>query len=326
MAKGLDVGTMNIVCAEMEGDEVVFVQQRNAFLELDYSDLTKMMLDNANVQYVIKDNKIYVLGDDAMKFATVFRKSTRRPMKSGILSPEEKEAIPIIKLIIEKVLGSPKYDNEIVCLSSPANPIDADIETTYHRKTMEALVKKMDYKPFTIDEGLAVIYSELADHNFTGIGISFGAGLTNITAAYFAAPIVSFSIARGGDWIDENAAKATGTPKEQVCAIKESKFELKYEVELGSVEGALAIYYDNLITYVVENLRRKLAEVSPPQVEFPIVLAGGTSKPKGFKEAFEEKISQVGLPVEVSKIRTAKDPLFCVARGCLIAAKTKEQQ
>ena len=100
MAKGLDVGTMNIVCAEMEGENVVFVQQRNAFLELDYSDLTKMMLDNANVQYVIKGDKIYVLGDDAMKFATIFRKNTRRPMKTGILSPEEKEAVPIIKPLV----------------------------------------------------------------------------------------------------------------------------------------------------------------------------------------------------------------------------------
>ncbi len=325
MAKGLDVGTMNIVCAEMEGENVVFVQQRNAFLELDYSDLTKMMLDNANVQYVVKGDKIYVLGDDAMKFATVFRKSTRRPMKTGILSPEEKEAVPIIKLIVEKVLGEPNYENEVVCISSPANPIDSDIETTYHRKTMEALVKKLGYNPFTIDEGLAIIYSELADNSFTGIGISFGAGMTNVTAAYFAAPIVSFSIARGGDWIDENAAKATGTPKEQVCAIKESNFELKYEVELGSVEGALAIYYDYLITYVVENLKRKLTEVTPPQVDFPVVLAGGTSKPRGFKRIFEEKISQVGLPVDVSQIRMAKDPLFSVARGCLIAAKTKEE-
>lgn len=323
MAKGLDVGTMNIVCSEMEGDNVVFVQQRNAFLELDYSDLTKMMLDNANVQYVVRGDKIYVLGDDALKFATVFKKSVRRPMRSGILSPEEKEAVPIIKLILDKVLGSPNGE-EVVCISSPATPIDSDIEPTYHRKTLEALVKKLGYKPFTIDEGLAVIYSELADNSFTGIGISFGAGLTNVTVAYFAAPIVSFSIARGGDWIDENAAKATGMSKEQVCAIKESKFELKYEVELGSVEGALAIYYDYLLTYVIENLRRKLAEVSPPQVEFPIVLAGGTAKPRGFKEAFEEKVSKVGLPVEVSTIRMAKDPLFSVARGCLIAAKTKE--
>ena len=183
MAKGLDVGTMNIVCAEMEGENVVFVQQRNAFLELDYSDLTKMMLDNANVQYVVKGDRIYVLGDDAMKFATVFRKSTRRPMKTGILSPEEKEAVPIIKLIVEKVLGEPNYENEVVCISSPANPIDSDIETTYHSKTMEALVKKLGYNPFTIDEGLAIIYSELADNSFTGIGISFGAGMTNVTAA-----------------------------------------------------------------------------------------------------------------------------------------------
>ncbi len=324
MAKGLDVGTMNIVCSEMEGDNVVFVQQRNAFLELDYSDLTKMMLDNANVQYVMRGDKIYILGDDALKFATVFKKSIRRPMKTGILSPEEKEAVPIIKLILEKVLGNPSSNGEAVCISSPANPIDSDIETTYHRKTLEALVKKMGYTPFTIDEGLAVIYSELADNSFTGIGISFGAGLTNVTVAYFAAPIVSFSIARGGDWIDENAAKATGTPKEQVCAVKESQFELKYEVELGSVEGALAIYYDYLLTYVIENLRRKLAEVSPPQVEFPVVLAGGTAKPRGFKEAFEEKISKVGLPVEISTIRLARDPLLSVARGCLIAAKTKE--
>ncbi|AEA47599.1 rod shape-determining protein [Archaeoglobus veneficus] len=324
MAKGLDIGTMNIICAEMEGENVVFVQQRNAFLELEYNEMTKMMLDNARVAYVIKGNKIYVLGDDALKFATIFKKNTRRPMKSGVLSPEEKEALPIIKLMIEKVVGSPANAGEVACISSPAKPIDSDIEVLYHRKTMEALIKKVGYNPFVIDEGLAVIYSELADTSFTGIGISFGAGMTNVTAAYFAAPIVSFSIAQGGDWIDENVAKATGLPREQVCSTKESGFELKKEVELGSVEGALAIYYDQLISHVVENLSRKLAEATPPAVEFPIVLAGGTSKPKGFKALFEERLSEIGLPVNVSEIRVAKDPLFSVARGCLIAAKTRE--
>jgi len=324
VSKGLDVGTMNIICSEMEGDEIVFVQQRNAFLELDYNEMTKMMLDNARVAYVIKGNKIYVLGDDALRFATVFKKSTRRPMKSGVLSPEEKEAIPIIKLLIEKVLGSPEYAGETVCISSPAKPIDSDIEVLYHRKTMEALIKKIGYTPYVIDEGLAVVYSELADTSFTGIGVSFGAGMTNVTAAYFAAPIVSFSIAKGGDWIDENVAKATGMSREQVCAIKESGFELKKEVELGSVEGALAIYYDQLISNIVETLARKLAEVTPPAVEFPVVLAGGTSKPRGFKSLFEERLSEIGLPVNVSDIRVARDPLFSVARGCLIAAKTRE--
>jgi len=62
MSKGLDVGTMNIICSEMEGDEIVFVQQRNAFLELDYNEMTKMMLDNARVAYVIKGALIKKIG------------------------------------------------------------------------------------------------------------------------------------------------------------------------------------------------------------------------------------------------------------------------
>ena len=46
MAKGLDIGTMNIICSKLEGEREVFTQQRNAFLELDSSDLTKSMLDS----------------------------------------------------------------------------------------------------------------------------------------------------------------------------------------------------------------------------------------------------------------------------------------
>ena len=32
MAKGLDVGTMNLISAQQEGAETVFVQQRNSFV------------------------------------------------------------------------------------------------------------------------------------------------------------------------------------------------------------------------------------------------------------------------------------------------------
>lgn len=40
MAKGLDVGTMNITCSE-KNEKVSFSRQRNAFLEIDASDLTQ---------------------------------------------------------------------------------------------------------------------------------------------------------------------------------------------------------------------------------------------------------------------------------------------
>ncbi len=324
MAKGLDIGTMNIICAEKEGEDVVFMQQRNAFMELESSDLTKTMLDTSKVLYVEEDDGISLLGEDAFRFATIFEKEAKRPMKRGIICSDEKNAIPMMKLIVERVLGTPKSEKEILYISSPADPVDLDINVLYHRKTMEALAKNMKYDTHVIDEGLAVIYSELADYNFTGLGISVGAGLTNVTLAYLATPLMSFSIGKGGDWIDEQVSKTTGLPKEHVCATKEAESTLGTDVEFGSVKGALTVYYDALITYIIKNLDRRLSAIAPPKVSFPVAIAGGSSIPKGFFDLFEKKLKETKLKIDISNMIRAKDPLYSVARGCLIAARTQE--
>jgi hypothetical protein len=324
MAKGLDIGTMNIICAEKEGEDVVFMQQRNAFMNLDSNDLTKNMLDTSKVLYIEEDKGIALLGEDAFKFATIFEKEARRPMSQGIISPKEKEAIPIMKLIVERVLGQPKSKNEVLCVSTPADPIDVDLDVLYHKKTMEALTKSMNYDTHVIDEGLAVIYSELSEYNFTGIGISVGAGLTNVTLAYLGTPLLSFSIARGGDWIDAQVAKSTGLPKEHVTHTKETLSKLSKQVKMGSPEGAITIYYEALMTYVIQNLNKRLAKITPPKVAFPVAIAGGSSMPEGFFELFERKLRESNLRVQISKIKLARDPLHAVARGCLIAARTQE--
>jgi len=326
MAKGLDIGTMNIICAEKDREDIVFTQQRNAFMELDSSDLTKTMLDISKVLYIERKNGISLLGEDAFKFATIFEKEARRPMTHGIISPKEKEAIPIMKLIVGEVLGQPKKDNEVLYISTPADPIDTDMNVLYHKKTMELLTKGMKYDTHVIDEGLAVIYSELADNNFTGIGISVGAGMTNVTLAYLATPLMSFSIARGGDWIDEQVAKSTGVPKEHVTSTKEKVSKLGRDVKMGSVEGALTVYYDALITYVIKNLDRKLGEITPPNVAFPVAIAGGSAQPEGFFELFEKKLREANLRIDLAKIKHVKDPILSVARGCLIAARTQEEK
>ncbi|TGC08484.1 rod shape-determining protein [Methanolobus halotolerans] len=332
MAKGLDVGTMNIICAEKgKGDSISFAQQRNAFLEMEAGDLAQNMLDSAKILYTQKGNTINVLGEDAFKFSNVFNKPIRRPMKQGIISPDEKESIPMIKLIIERVLGQPEKEEEIVYISVPASPVDSKVNVLYHSKTVEALAKRLGYRTNLIDEGLAVVFSELGDFNFTGIGISVGAGMTNITVAYLATPIVSFSIARGGDWIDEQVSSATGVANERITAIKESDFSFNSDYEIGSVQGALALYYDALITYIIANLKKKLSEVAPPDAEFPIAVAGGSSRAKGFLEMFEMRISEANLPINISKVKKnkyiasdSKDPMYSIARGCLIAALTRE--
>jgi hypothetical protein len=185
----------------------------------------------------------------------------------------------------------------------------------------------MGYSPEPINEGMSVIYSELADREFTGLGVSFGAGMTNVCLAYYAVPVMKFSIARGGDWIDEKAAQATGTPVDKVTSTKENDFELDFQTDVGGVEGALSIYYDNLLDYVIENI---ITEVDEGDVEegldVPVVVTGGTSSPEGFEELFAQRLNEADLPFSISGVHRADNPMYSVAQGALVAARSEEER
>ncbi|MFD1645236.1 hypothetical protein [Haloarchaeobius litoreus] len=325
MAKGLDVGTMNILSAQQDGNDTVFVQQRNSFVEIEYSDMAEQMLSRSEVLHIRKDDKVYVVGDDALNFANIFNKETRRPMKHGILSSSEKSAIPMMKLIIEQVVGEPNHPDEKLYFSVPADPIDSELSTLYHQKTIESFLGNMGYDAEPINEGMSVIYSELADNNFTGLGISFGAGMTNVCLAYYAVPVMKFSVARGGDWIDEQAAQATGTPVDKVTSIKENDFELDFTTDVGGVEGALSIYYENLLDYVIENVVREVDEEDVEEgLDVPVVVTGGTSSPDGFEALFRDHLEDANIPFSISGVQHANEPLYSVARGSLVAARSDE--
>ncbi len=325
MARGIDVGTMNIVSAKQDGSDTVFVSQRNSFVEIDYSDMAERMLSRSDVLHIRKDDNVYVVGDDALNFANIFNEETRRPMKHGILSSEEKSAIPMIKLILEQVVGEPERHNERIYFSTPADPIDSDLSTLYHQKTLESFLGDIGYDPEPINEGMAVIYSELAEHNFTGLGISFGAGMTNVCLSYYAVPVMTFSVARGGDWIDEQTATATGENVDKVTSIKEEDFRLDFTTDAGGVEGALSIYYDNLLDYVIENIAKEVNDEDVEEgLDVPVVVTGGTASPPGFEKLFEERLDKANIPFSVSGVRKADEPLYSVARGALVASRTEE--
>ncbi len=316
---------MNILSAQQDGNDTVFVQQRNSFVEIEYSDMAEQMLSRSEVLHIRKDDKVYVVGDDALNFANIFNKETRRPMKHGILSSSEKSAIPMMKLIIEQVVGEPNHPDEKLYFSVPADPIDSELSTLYHQKTIESFLGNMGYDAEPINEGMAVIYSELADNNFTGLGISFGAGMTNVCLAYYAVPVMKFSVARGGDWVDEQAAQATGTPVDKVTSIKENDFELDFTTDVGGVEGALSIYYENLLDYVIEHVVREVDEEDVEEgLDVPVVVTGGTSSPDGFEALFRDHLEDANIPFSISGVQHANEPLYSVARGSLVAARSDE--
>jgi len=320
--RGLDVGTANLASAIQDKDGNVTIKiQRNAFIDIDADHFTRNMLTKLNVQYVSVNGKMVVVGDPAFELANILNKETRRPMKGGVISPGENEAMPIEKILLENLLGPPNYPNEKCYFSVPADPIDADFNVVYHKGIFSTMLKKQGYDPRSILEGHAVVFAELAEDDFTGIGISCGGGMFNICVCYKSIPALSFSTTKGGDWIDRNVAQVLGIKASRATALKERGMNLLNPK--SREEEAVEIYYRNLISYTLESIKTRF-EHSSGMPSFPdpveIVCAGGTSMIGGFIEVFRDELHAIKFPLEVKNIRRADDPLYSVAKGCLVAS------
>ncbi|MDP1538472.1 MAG: hypothetical protein Q8M00_00355 [bacterium] len=320
--KGLDIGTAFIYCAQKIGPQVTFRIQRNAFFDIEYSEFVRGMFESSGVKYIQSKDKIYVMGEDALKFANVFGRNLRRPMKNGVMSPQEKEALPVMEVIIKSVLGLPSEKEEICYYSVPGSPVDADFDIVYHQNIIKGFLEKLGYRPKPINEGLTIVFSELAEDNFTGMGISFGGGVANICLAIMGIPTFSFSVARAGDWIDEQVARVTNQSVSRVTTFKETSLNLKKpESSMNKTEQALSIYYNHLIEYILEQIKKEFLK-NPPQLEapLPIVISGGTANPSGFIERFRGILKKADFPLPVKEVRLAPHPLYTTAKGALIAA------
>ncbi len=326
LGKGLDIGTANLVSAmQDEASNVVVRKMRNAFIDVPMDNFSKNMLTRLKVPYVVQGKKMYVLGDSAFDLANVLNRNTRRPMADGLISPKETDALPVMRLLIDSILDKPRVDNELCYYSIPADPIDSTSSVMYHRDVFEGALKSLSYNPKPLYEGHGVVFAELAEDDFTGIGISCGGGMFNVCVSYKSMPALAFSISRGGDWIDNNVAHVLAIKPAKASMIKEKGKETGMDISKPRTreEEAIGIFYRNLLNYTLTNIKERFENASDmPSFPDPIdiVFAGGTSMVGGFITICQEEIKKLEFPIPHKRVRLADDPFNAVAKGMLMAA------
>lgn len=333
---GVDVGTGTILAQESsKGKEITKYKVRDAFFRLDPhavlngADIQfgEIMLKKAGANFIKIDNMLHILGDDAVKFANLFHKEAQRPMSQGVLNPKEPNNAILVKELIRGVAGNGSPDDNLFfCV--PAKPIDADYDIVFHTEMLRSVFRDLGYEKInSMVEGLAVVYSECFEKMMTGVGISFGAGMCNVCYSFMGVPVFAFSVARSGDWVDWSAARACNETAVGMQMVKESGMDIRSPK--NGKEQAVAIYYNNLMDYVIHRFNLMYKEADPkslPNVsdKIDVVFAGGTSLIKGFDEVFTEKVKR-DFPIPVGDVRQAKDPLFSVCDGLYKAASVQNK-
>lgn len=320
---GLDIGTMNIVSARQNSNGAVEIQKvRDAFLDLEPD--AKRSLKMSKVDYVEKDGILIVIGDSALTMANLFKREARRPLSRGVIAAGELDAQEVLSLLTEQVLGAPQKSKEHCFYSVPASPIDdLSQDVLYHQEIFRRILTEHGYDAHPTNEAMAIIFSQCAEENFSGLAVSFGSGMCNIALSYQAAKAMEFSLARGGDWIDQHAAKAVGKTASQMCAIKERGINLTKPE--GRDQDAVVLYIRAIIDYCLQNIaaqfKKAKADVDLPEA-IPFVISGGTTKAEGFLEIFQQEFEKIRktFPIKITEVRPATDPLTAVAEGLLVLA------
>lgn len=351
MAKSLDLGTAFLVKGEMDtvSEGPVFTVQRNCFLQPTATDDTEQTLKENKWSYIKHNNNFYILGEDAIKLKNLYTTNIkdesiiatkigelRRPMKDGVLNTgEEKLSVAIIQTMIKNLVGKPSYPGEVLCFCAPGDAVDRNITALFHKTMMTNFLKGLGYTVECIPEALAIIFSERPVANdpnegempFTGISMSFGGGMCNVTLAIKKLPLINFSIAKSGDFIDIESAKIAGCDVAQISRFKETKLNLANIDYSEMKEAALDIFYQNVIEHSLNNFASKFNQLDT-KLDYPleICVAGGTAMVPGFIDKFKAVLSSISLPFQVKSVRLASNPFYTVSNGCLLKAISVEKK
>lgn len=328
---GLDVGTGFLVGAGYEsGSKVKFAPLRDAFFTIDKETFSRSMFDKGSMKYIEIGDSIHVIGEDALTLAKIRNTSALRPLKQGVINPQERNAAPILKEMFRYcVKPFIKKDGEIMVFSVPGPKVgDESFNVDYHSMSIQSLGKTFGLNPVPINEAYAVILSEMENSDdVTGLGFSFGAGLVNVCFVYKSMLLFEFSIDKSGDFIDTESAKACGVSTSVINHIKEKKLVLTDDEFSASPEiRALIFTHRHVIKNTLKEVVRAFTNTSDVNViePVPIVISGGTSIPEGFIQLFEEELKNATLPFEVTEVIPAENRLAAVAKGCLLWANHLE--
>lgn len=360
-AVGIDVGTYTlVVAARNEDGDIDFCEEVNGFFEINLTPETRafygMVKDSGAPIYEIPERKIaYILGkaarEQAFAWSSVLGGRSaesevfQRTMKDGILSTRDSnESFNVLKMMVGALVNPYLAgDGTPVAYSHPGPPLDrTDLDPEYHERTIGSMLKQVgNVRPdaYGFNEAMAIVEAELGPEGYTGLAISCGAGMTNVAFAYMGMPIFTFSIVGGGDWIDRNAARASGTEPVIVNQVKMGEVDEDGKGldltqapsgENAHIQRALHTHYDILIDKIAKGIekfvREKQAKVMAAKKP-SVVVAGGTATPNGFIERLSDKLSAADLgSFKIGDIRKAENNLYTVAKGLLLNAERMQRK
>lgn len=284
-------------------------------------------------------NKIMAIGEEARKMLGRTPESiiAHHPLKDGVIA-SYRITEAMLRHFINKATGRIRLIKPDVMVSIPAG-----ITSTERRAVIDAITQAGAKKAYLVKEPIAAALGAGIPIN-TPSGnmiIDIGGGTTEVAVIALGDVVAATSVRVGGNKIDEavmvhvrkkyNLVIGEQTAEEikmRIGTVMPLAKELSMEVSgcntISGLPESVIVSSSDVMTAVHEELAiilnavKSVLQKTPPELaadvmDKGIIMTGGSSQLRHF----DKLMSKVtGVPCQV-----AEDPIFCVARGTLIAVE-----
>jgi hypothetical protein len=309
---GCELGTARIIGARLD-DDAGIRQRMLPCCYLEVTDIDPATLTALGLEPVSSGGHTFVIGAEALTAALVLGVAPRRPLATGLLNADDPIDPLAVSCMLREVLGRAVVVGEVCYFAVPPPVVDAvsyDVER--HRACVTRLLAALGYTGRAVPTPLALL------HSATAAALYFDQGLTQAAIYYDSNPVVSFSSANSGHWLDQQVALVTGMATEQAYAIRtQTDDPVDLTNPTTTVEQRISEFTFSIIYRVLQRLAAEL-QVTPLPAAVPLYLlvAGEVAQAQHFIDVVRQAALALApvLPTW-SDIRLAPNPQLAVVDG-----------
>jgi hypothetical protein len=334
MTIGLDIGGRSIRSLRRESRRLIGRTTAAEYIALPPTDNDRRLLERARVPYASCEGSLIVHGRSASELAPVVHVPRLPVLPQGQLPHDDPLARQLAASLLEALLPQVASGNAVCVVAPPLPGANGDVTGTREWDFFSRVIRMRGYQPVAIDRPSALVLAELGHAGFTGVALTFEDFRCAAVIARCGQALVQAGIPRGLAWIDEVLARAAGYVVWDMDGNSYVDFDtvLRWKqtaspslVAPDSPEAdTLARCYQSLLHELVRELAARSLDsrdVATLRGPLPLACCGEATLARGFVQLLADELNRTGLPIGVGDIRIADDPVFTVARGCLIRAE-----
>jgi hypothetical protein len=334
MSIALDIGNSHMRSLRRQQYRLIGRGCRSLFTAMTDQTSRREILNRMDVPYLAVDGQLVVTGDNADGVAELFRIPTTHLISDDPITKGSVIARQVVAELVDAMLPPPRHSSEVCCFT--VGSIDGSENQV--NELVAQFIRRRGYQPLGIGGATAVALAELGDQALTGVGITLGAARCETALVCHGVELARSSVARGGDWIDEQLAAQqslhfwdqAGERHLDVRSARAWK-----ESNAGSVlspvsveERQLAALYRDLVDDVlaaVHDAFTRAPHAFDALQPVAVICAGGTASRPGFREIMIDELRKNPFPFGIKQVQIVGAWEYSVARGCLIRATLEEE-